>query len=977
MIIPAEILKELRLSQFVAVDIETTGLEYQKDRIIEFGAVQYTDGGPEKTFSMLINPQIPIPRHITRITGLQDKDVEKSPTMAEIADEVLQFIGDHPIIAHNISFDLPFLEYNFRKVKSTGAGEEKIRDYLFLPNDKHDTLLFARTFLPFLPGYSLGRLAEYFHIEQEGAHRALPDAATAGQLFLNLVDIAVKTDMRDVRRLLEILEPTDESIKTFLLHLQSLLATGKYHFESKLDRETFTYSANYYNIIGEEDTPESGTLEVQDIDESETGAFFGQDGTLQNTFGGFELRNEQVTMAQAVARAFNQQEFLVAEAGTGTGKSLAYLFPAIKWSINNYGPFGRVVISTNTKNLQEQLFFKDIPILHSILKEKFKAVLLKGKSNYLCLDKWFTVLSDMKYRLSTYERSKILPLYLWVKNTETGDISENTGFSVERNMGLWSKFIAENNYCPGKSCKYYSQCFLWRARNNARDAHLVLVNHSLLFSDLAAEQAVLSEYSNVIFDEAHNIEKIATDYLGIEISLWNFRDSFQKLFQKERIETGILVQMRKRVQLSDMESAKKDLLMTHLDSLISLVQACWNATQGFFKELTHQLRALLPGERESSYASRFRYRKEDGLADKMGPFTDELSGYLRKLLSALNDLLELLRELPDDSFRYKKQVFQELQAQFTQVDGLSNNLSYLIAAEWDNWVYWFELPSREKADYGRLYGAPLNISDILHEKLYKNLRTAIFTSATLTVGRSFEYLVSRIGLNLVERERLQTLLLDSPFNYEEQVLLAVPVYIPDPRSAEFNNAIKHFLEGLVREQRRGSLVLFTSYSMLNGMYEALRLTLESEKVPLLAQGINGSRHSIINQFKAIPHSMLFGTDSFWEGIDVPGKSLEILLITKLPFDVPSEPVIQAKAELIQKQGGNPFMEYSIPEAVIKLRQGFGRLIRSRSDYGAVIILDNRVVKKMYGRIFLQSLPAKSQVFHTEDELWEKLLQWFH
>lgn len=971
-----EILSELRVDRFVSIDIETTGLDYHKEQIIEFGAVRYINGQPEETFSHLINPQKSIPRYISRLTGIEDAEVERAPDFSNLADQILSFLGEDPIIAHNVWFDLPFLEYHFRKNRDSGVSADRIREFLFLPNDKHDTLILARTYLPFLPGFSLARLADYFNIPQKKTHRAFPDAQTAAEIFLNLVEISLQTDFRDVRKIIEILEPTDEPVKTYFFHLHNLLASGRYHFPKKLDKESFIYSADYYNIIGEENAPESGHLEVDSIDEDKIGRFFDEGGELQHEFGVFEHRFSQIKMAREAAAAFNNQNYFVVEAGTGTGKSLAYLLPAIKWSVKNFGPFGRVVISTNTKNLQEQLFFKDLPILHSILKDKFKAVLLKGKGNYLCLDKWVTVLHDMQYRLSSYERARILPLYMWVKKTQTGDIAENNGFAAERNMGLWSKFIAENNYCPGKSCKYYTQCFLWRARNNARDAHLVLVNHSLLFSDLAADQAVLAEYANLILDEAHNIEKVATEYLGIEISYWNFRDSFRKLYQKEKLETGILVQMKKRVQMSDMAQAKKKLLTGHLNSLIPEVQSGWKSVQGFFRELTNVLRGMIPQQNNREYSTRYRYRKEDRLLEKMQSFQKELMQHLKQILNGINELLEVLKELPDGSFNYQKQVYQELQAQFSQLDGLKTNLAFLLSAEWDNWVYWFEIQQKERTEDSRLYGAPLNISEILYHKLYKKLNTAIFTSATLTVGKKFDYFLKRVGLDLVERDRLKTLFLESPFNYQEQVLLAVPSYFADPRSAEYKSQVRQFLEQLVREQRRGTLVLFTSYAMLNDLHAQLNMTYEAEKVPLLAQGINGSRHSIITQFKEIPHSVLFGTDSFWQGIDVPGKALEILLLTKLPFDVPSEPVIQAKAELIRKNGGNPFMEYTIPEAVIKFRQGFGRLIRHKSDYGAVIILDNRVIKKMYGRIFLQSLPLRTQVFQSEDELWEGLLNWF-
>jgi ATP-dependent DNA helicase DinG len=311
-----------------------------------------------------------------------------------------------------------------------------------------------------------------------------------------------------------------------------------------------------------------------------------------------------------------------------------------------------------------------------------------------------------------------------------------------------------------------------------------------------------------------------------------------------------------------------------------------------------------------------------------------------------------------------------------QVEMLLNNLQFLIEAEWDNYVYWFELPTRQDSDDSRLYGVPLDIASILNERLYSHLRTTVFTSATLAVNKNFEYFDHRIGLNYTESDRVENLLLESPFNYNEQVLLMVPSFIPDPKHPQYLPQIKEFFEKLIVKSPRGTLALFTAYSMLNNVYQALKPTFMSEDIPVFGQGIDGGRHTLINQFKNIEKSFLFGTDSFWEGVDVPGKALEVLLLTKLPFDVPSEPIIQAKAELIQKQGGNPFMDFTVPEAVIRFRQGFGRLIRTRSDFGAIVILDTRVISKLYGRVFLNSLPLKANIVTEDESLWQQLKNWF-
>ncbi len=512
-----------------------------------------------------------------------------------------------------------------------------------------------------------------------------------------------------------------------------------------------------------------------------------------------------------------------------------------------------------------------------------------------------------------------------------------------------------------------------KARNNARDAHLVLVNHSLLFSDLAADNAILSDYVNVIFDEAHNIEKTATDYLGVETTLWQFRDFLNKLYSKEKFETGVLVQLNRRIQSGKLKQPHLDSLIRRIDELIEKVPNCWQLVQFFFRELTRILKDRVPQDNKY-FASRHRYTRQDHLFETLLSQFAEINTALNKIRSDLNNLIEYFSEIPEESFEYQRQLYQDLKAQLSQSTMLGENLKFLVDAEWDNYVYWYELPRREDSDDTCLYSAPLNIGGMLTEKLYSKLNGAIFTSATLAVNQKFDYFIKRIGVEQLPAERVNSLMLDSPFDYSKQCSLTVPTFFPDVNSPDYLFELKKLMKNLAVKLPRGTLALFTAYSSLNNVYDDIRPTFEMENVPLLGQGKDGGRHVIMNRFKKAENSFLLGTDSFWEGVDVPGKALEIVVITKLPFDVPSEPVIQAKSELIKKQGGNPFMEYSIPEAVIRFRQGFGRLIRSHSDYGVVIVLDNRVIKKLYGRIFLQSLPLQATFLPNEDEFWQKVAE---
>ena len=975
-----KILPVLGLEEFVALDIETTGLDYLKEDIIEFGAVRFVNGVPAERMSQLIRPTKSIPENIQRITGISNADVREAPEFSAVADDILQFIGSRPLIVHNVGFDLPFLEYHVRKAKEGNIfWNESDFQYQFFPNQKIDTVVLTRMYFYFLPAFSLTQVARFFGIENPQAHRALADAEVAGHVFLHLLHKALQTPFKDVKRILKILEGTNNPIQWFFEQLAIAMASGEIQVEGGLDQATVALES-FYNIIGEEIPPPTPSLKTQPIDEEAIGAFFEEGGILQEEFGNYEVRLPQVEMARAVARAFNEGKFLVVEAGTGTGKSLAYLVPAIHWATQNYGPAGRVIVSTNTKNLQEQLFFKDLPVLKNILNIPFKAVLLKGKGNYLCLDKWYTILNDLNVRLTTDERSKMLPLYFWVQHTQTGDIAENNAFRVERNIGLWSKFIAENNYCPGRSCKYYNDCFLWKARNQAAQAHLVFVNHSLLFADLAADNAVLADYQNVIFDEAHNIEKTATDYLGVSVNIWEFREVFRRLYTREKRELGILVQLKQRLRYADIEETHKKALETYRSALIEHITTGWSMTQNLFRSLIshikQQLQTVAENASQNDNVRKIRYKREDAFLEAIGPLFDDWKAEYSEFLKLLNDLVEYFKELPEEAFATQKQIVQELNAQFAQAQMLKENLEFLLTAEWDNFVYWLELPYRAESDDIRLYAAPLDVASVLSQRLYSNLRSAVFTSATLAVNRSLDYFKKRIGLNFVEPERLEMLLLDSPFNYQEQVLLIVPGYFPEPRHPSFKILLKDFFRKLVKHHPRGTLALFTSYTLLNEMYYDLKLDFQSNNITLLGQRIDGSRHTLINRFKTERNSVLFGTDSFWEGIDVPGNALEILLITKLPFDVPSEPVIQAKIERIQREGGNPFMEFTVPEAIIRFRQGFGRLIRSKEDYGAIIIMDTRVVRKMYGRMFLQSLPVKARVFPEEDDFWRAMSRWF-
>jgi predicted DnaQ family exonuclease/DinG family helicase len=981
MALTADLLRKIKYDNFVVVDLETTGLDPTENKIIEIGVVRYVNGQEEEKFEQLVNPEVPIPDFITKLTGITDKDVEKSPLINEVFDSLSSFLGNAPIIGHQINFDASFLEYHLRnKYNDFSNWDKESQRFKYLSNSRMDTLFLSRIFLPFLHRFKLSTVAAYFGIDLERAHRAIDDARATGHIFLELTERVFGCDQQSLRLITRLLYRNSSRVKNYFQPILEAKINDNIETSPATIPEDITYAKQFFNIIGEADyETQSSEMEIdnQPIDETIITNYFTNDGNLAKAINSFEEREQQITMAKLVTNSLNNVEFLTVEAGTGTGKSMAYLLPAVEWASQNRENRERIIVSTNTKNLQEQLFFKDIPTIYAISNKKFKAVLLKGKSNYLCLDKWKSTMIDMDQRLTPSERSRILPLLLWANQTQTGDISENTGFQLNQNLGLWAKLIAENNYCPGRSCKYFNDCFLMKARNGARNADIVVVNHSLLFSDLVTDNSILGEYRNLIVDEAHNIEKTAGDYLGIKFNWWSFRNTYYKLYEEQPRKTGTLVQLEFRMSKSNLPEYLLEKLYKKISRLKTECIGLKRCTNSFFSELSQNLREKYQKTNENGFEeTKIRYHQNFKFYSQVSDQIDDLKSAMRYTKKRLADLLEIFPELHHDSFQFQDQIHRELISIETDLEILQHAFDFCLEGDSDQHVYWLELASRRESTDINFNAVPLNIAELLKKSLYDGLNTAVFTSATLTVADSFTYFKNRVGLNLIDSQKVNSAILGSPFDYDNQIMLGVSDYLGDPRSDNFSNQLADLISGIHKKHPTGMLALFTNYSTLNYLFNKLKLYFEGEKILLLAQGKSGSRTNIINQFREFKNSILFGTDSFWEGIDVPGEALELLLITKLPFDVPTEPLIAARMEKIKQSGGNPFMDYAVPEAIIKFRQGFGRLIRHKGDFGAVLVCDNRLSRMQYGLQFLNSLPVEAKIFRDQSDLMSGLNEWF-
>lgn len=615
---------------------------------------------------------------------------------------------------------------------------------------------------------------------------------------------------------------------------------------------------------------------------------FGPGGFLERCMiGGYEHRPAQLQMAEAVDDAFENHHHAILEAGTGTGKTLAYLLPAICSG-------RRVVVSTATKSLQEQLYQKDVPFLQKHFAPQWKVAVMKGRSNFLCLAKMHAM-GNQPLLKGMEEVDAFRQIRDWARLTETGDRAELT--FLPDDSELWSRIDARRDTCTGKKCPQFEQCFLTAMQNRAKEADLIIVNHHLFFADLALKQddfgSILPEYSAVVFDEAHEMEDVASDYFGQEISNFRFEELARDADHMMRLtRQGTPSLMRRTQRIREKSRAFFD---------------TFPPKEGRFPFSRREREAFLEQNREAYDA-------------------------LLNALKGLETEFAALTQKPEELLRIARRSFE-----------IRQEFAFLFESDEKNFVYWFE--RRNKGVF--LAATPIDVSQILRERLFEPFDTVILTSATLTVAGRFEFIRHRMGLDHAKES-----LLPPEFDYQEQALLYLPQRMPDVRDPGFGGKAAEEIVALLELSQGRAFCLFTSYAQMNDLFERVRGRLD---FPLLLQG-TAPRSTLLERFKTTPNAVLFATASFWQGVDVPGDQLSCVIVDRLPFAVPSDPIVAARVRALQEDGRNPFAEFQVPEAVLALKQGFGRLIRAKTDRGVLALLDTRISRMPYGKIFLESLP---------------------
>ncbi|MCB9079875.1 MAG: DEAD/DEAH box helicase [Anaerolineaceae bacterium] len=927
---------------YVSLDIETTGLNPDRDEILEIGAVRFKGNQTYDEFSVLVNPGCPIPYKIQQLTGILPEDIEDAPPISAVTADLQRFVGDNPIIGHNINFDLSFL-------RKHGVLHENIGI---------DTFELASILLPHATIYSLSALLEHLDVpppEDGQAHRALDDAQAARQLFEALLDQARRLDSRIIQEVARVSAKTKWPLSIIFRDLsrerrysapagtlgQQLAAKGLIGDADTEGGFAFMLGSNQQRF----DPPLKPAPELTSLNLEKLCRMLETNGLFEKNFSEFEYRPQQVDMMANVIGALNESQHLMVEAGTGTGKSMAYLIPAIYWAVQNGQ---RVVISTNTINLQDQLLNKDIPRLQQMLPIKFKAIALKGRSNYVCPRR--VQMFQAKENHSPTELRLLAKLLTWLPSTTTGD-REELFMPDYAEQALWSQVASDGNICTPRYCTA-ENCFYARARRAAESAHIIVVNHALLMADIGVESKIIPEYKYLIIDEAHHLEDNITNQLTFSIDQKSLEQLLRELSQPLRgsdRHVGFIHEIARRALAAIPNHLKGDVndiiykSQRVIDKSVDSTRQLFTALANFVNEI--------PNSR-SPYNYKIRLtddtRSQSAWSDVEVTW-DNTSAGLSDVSRSLGILYTMLTEMEAFDIPNWEELLANLASYRGRLDEIRTNIHQILTNPSRDRILWVEQSIQNRVI--SLHNAPLHVGPLVQEHLLKAKEVIVFTSATMRTNNSFEYFQERLDLWDAEGAAV-----GSPFDYENNTLVYIPIDMPEPNTPGHQKVFEEGLVELAKRIKGRTLVLFTAYSQLRNSARNIKGPLAEAGIVVYQQGDGSSRRQILENFVTTDQAVLLGTRSFWEGVDIPGPALSCVVIARIPFAVPSDPVVAARSETFDE----PFYQYSIPQAILMFRQGFGRLIRQKDDRGVVVIFDRRVVSKNYGQAFLDSLPSVTE-----------------
>jgi DNA polymerase-3 subunit epsilon/ATP-dependent DNA helicase DinG len=941
---------------YVALDVEATGMNPASDRIIEIAAVKFTLDGVLERWGTLVRPGVAIPFAITSLTGITQAHVDRAPPFAAVAPALRAFVRDHPLVGQSIELDLAMIR---------AAG-------LPLTNPLVDTFELAALLLPQLPAYGLVAVAEALGLPPASGeqHRAGADVDLTRRVFARLWERLLEFEAETLAEVVRLTAGTGWPLHPLFVEAQR--SKTRESFGASLGgalRAALRVAPDApagemaYLLPRSRPEPLEPTGNTTPIDLPALEEALQPGSPFARQFPDFEPRPQQLQMLREVGRAFNEAERLLVEAGTGTGKSLAYLLPAVAVAVRRGEA---VVISTKTIQLQDQLFHKDIPTVRAALAAladgaeegrretlptTFKAALVKGRSNYLCLRRWFALRRGET--LPKEEVRTLVKILLWLQSTDTGDRAELRLLPGEE--VTWARVMATPDACAPATCPFNrrGQCYLYRARRAAEAAHIVVVNHALLLSDMATSSQILPPYNHLVVDEAHRLEDEATAQLGYSVDRRTVVEALDGLVRGAGSrQEGLIPDILTALRVSKVPTATRGTVETIANDLTEAVAAARRAAADLFERIERFVESPDSGQGAEGYDPRLRLtpavRAREGWA-VVETLWEGLSGPLARVNQGLSDLAAQLERLEASRVtEYETLVGDVATAQRATIE-LRLHLNATIANPDPGMVYWAETNRAQHS--AALHAAPLHVGSTLALGLYEGRQTLVLTSATLTTEGRFDYVRER--LNLPDARGVQ---LGSPFDYRRATLLYLADDLPEPGRPGYQKRLEAGIIDLCLATGGRALALFTSHSALRQTYMAIKGPLEAKGILVLAQRIDGSPRHLVERLRATGKAVILGTASFWEGVDVVGEALSVLIITKLPFQVPSDPVFAARCE----QFDNPFPEFAVPQTVLTFKQGFGRLIRSRSDRGVVAVLDRRLLSKSYGRSFLNSLPECTQ-----------------